>query len=151
MTINLSLLCSLSTSIVEHVAEFWKPKFYVPASAPSVEQTEHVEHWKSGRNLPEFCILLKICYFLKNWFCQNAQLRLAADWAFQDFLSFRNGWDHIAEAIQSGHSLEVSDGSFKDSFGTTAWILTDNNTAILASHTTVPGIANKQGSFYSNS
>jgi len=68
------LLRSLSTSVAEHVAECRKPKFYVPASAPSAEQPEHAEHWKSARNLPEFCVLLKICYFLKNRFCQNAQL-----------------------------------------------------------------------------
>jgi len=65
MTINLSLLHSLSSSVAEHVVEFWKSKFYVLASAPSAEQLEHAEHWKSARNLAEFCILLKICYFLK--------------------------------------------------------------------------------------
>jgi len=42
--ITIFLLCSLSTSIAEHVAECRKPKFYVPASAPSAEQPEHAEH-----------------------------------------------------------------------------------------------------------
>ena len=42
------LLRSRSTSVAEHIAECRKPKFYVPASAPSAEQLEHAEHRKSA-------------------------------------------------------------------------------------------------------
>jgi len=55
---------------------------------------------------------------------------------------------HIAMAIITGTCLAMSDGSFKDSLGTMAWILMDTVKAKLFGSTTVPGSAIDQGSFH---
>jgi len=55
---------------------------------------------------------------------------------------------HIAMAIITGTCLAMSDGSFKDSLGTVAWILMDTVKAKLFGSTTVPGSAIDQGSFH---
>jgi len=56
---------------------------------------------------------------------------------FQELLSTSNGQDIVA-VIQSRHCIAVSNGSFKESFGTAALIITDDTSGKLAGHITVP-------------
>jgi len=75
-------------------------------------------------------------------------MQLEASWAFHELLSSSNGKD-IAQAITLSTCVVVSDGSFKDSIGTAAWIITNLAKATLSGSTTVPGSLHDQGSFWS--
>ena len=56
----------------------------------------------------------------------------------------------VANAISQGICLGMSDGSFKDGFGTAAWILTDGTTAHRAhGEFIVPGLPSNQSSYRS--
>jgi len=71
-----------------------------------------------------------------------------AEWAFQELHSTSNGKD-IAQALSSGTCMAVSNGSYKDLFGTAAWILTNSASVQLLGLTMVPGSPGDHASYCS--
>jgi hypothetical protein len=70
-------------------------------------------------------------------------------WAVQRFATQDEG-QNVATAIRSGHAIAVCDGSYKDSFGTAAFVLEGATSAnrVVAVHI-VPGAPEEQSSFRS--
>jgi hypothetical protein len=80
-----------------------------------------------------------------------ASLPPDARWVFERFQSAETSAVQIAEAIRTGTCIGVSDGSFKDAFGTASWILcpTGQNSDCIAADLVVPGHSLDQSAFRS--
>jgi hypothetical protein len=73
-----------------------------------------------------------------------------AFWAIHDFMAPVDNGQTIAEAIRNGSAIAVSDGSYKDKFGTAAWAL-EGKTALhrITGHCVIPGDPNDQSPYRS--
>ena len=71
-------------------------------------------------------------------------------WSLQRCLSSHEYGQDIVHAIENGTAIAVSDGSFKDSFGTAAWTIRgDSDDQFLTGVNVVPGVATDQSAFRS--
>lgn len=71
-------------------------------------------------------------------------------WSTQNAQHLANGRSELAQAIQSLTAMGVSDGSFKDQYGTAAWtIQAPNSMAHLTRVNIIPGAPNIQSAYKS--
>ena len=79
----------------------------------------------------------------------KTSLHVDARWAVQNFLS-TDGGQYVAEAIENGTCIAVSDGSFKEQFGTASWsIQGPTEVHQLSGSCIVPGHAKDQSAYRS--
>ena len=77
-------------------------------------------------------------------------LPLSQHWSVQQCSTLTQLAADVADAILAGTAIAVSDGSFKDSFGTSAWTLRgDTNESFITGVNVVPGSDEDQSAFRS--
>ena len=76
-----------------------------------------------------------------------ANLPKEAQWALQD-LSYTGSLEHLLLSLSRGQAISASDGSYADNWGTTAWILSDQNNSI-SGLCSVPGAPRFHNSYRS--